>query len=244
MRSLSSLDLGEAAPATRNFPVFDHTRRISAARERERKGLAPPAARCSAQIVPPWASTSPRAIARPRPAPPFACRAESSRQKRSNIRRAASGVRPFPVSSTVTRTWSGAGASVTATVPSDGVLRSALVSRLRRTRSTSSGAQRASGRPSSTIRSRGRYGRALRPRSRARTIRRGRKGTLLELAGEGACVDARELEEVVDETGQAPRLILEGRRYSVGVARPSSIASSIAAIEATGARRSRLRGRD
>ncbi len=59
--------------------------------------LAPPPTRFSAHIRPPWCSTSPRAIASPRPAPPVRrWRASSSRQNRSNMRCSASGVSPVP----------------------------------------------------------------------------------------------------------------------------------------------------
>ena len=115
------------------------------------------------------------------------------------------------MSSTVTRTWSGAVASVTATVPSDGVWWRAFVSRFSRTRSTSAGAQRASGTLSSTLLSsvtlRARAS-ASKPRTHDSTMRGERD--LLQLVDERACVDAGELEEIVDEDGQAPRLILQG----------------------------------
>src|SRR6185437_513529 len=77
--------------------VRDEVQEVSQA-GRVNETLAPPWARFSAQIVPPWASTSPRAIASPSPLPPPE-RARSARQKRSNIRPAASGGRPEPVSS-------------------------------------------------------------------------------------------------------------------------------------------------
>ncbi len=89
----------------------------------------PPSGRLSAQIRPPCASTRPRAIASPRPAPPLV-RAPSSRQKRSNIRLAVSGVSPSPVSSTTIRTSSVSDWAWTATAPSLGVCRTAFASRL------------------------------------------------------------------------------------------------------------------
>ncbi len=52
---------------------------------RVKQTRAPPPSRSSAQILPPWASTRPRAIASPRPAPRVE-REGSPRQKRSNIR--------------------------------------------------------------------------------------------------------------------------------------------------------------
>ena len=88
-------------------------RRPERLRERQREGDPRAAGGApSAQMRPPWASTRPRAIARPSPAPPV--RAGSLRQKRSNIRRAASGVMPLPVSSTLTVTWSPAASTSTA----------------------------------------------------------------------------------------------------------------------------------
>ena len=56
---------------------------------RVKETRAPPVAAPSAQMRPPWASTRPRAIARPRPVPPL--RAGSLRQKRSNMRRGGLG---------------------------------------------------------------------------------------------------------------------------------------------------------
>ena len=76
----------------------------------------PPSCRRSAQIRPPWAYTSPRAIASPSPAP-LPERARSPRQKRSNIARSAPGSRPRPVSSTDTRTCVRSGTTTTATEP-------------------------------------------------------------------------------------------------------------------------------
>ena len=76
-------------------------------------------------------------------------RAGSLRQKRSNMRRSASSPSPSPVSSTVTRTASTSGATRTATAPSEGVCRSAFTRRLSSTRSTLSGANRATA-PGST----------------------------------------------------------------------------------------------
>ena len=174
--------------------------------------MAPPVARCSAQIVPPWASTSPRAIARPRPAPPFACRAESSRQKRSNIRRVASGVRPSPVSSTVTRTWSVRRGERDGDRP----VRGCVAERVRE--QVEQDALDLLGRAT-------RLGDAVVDRSLERDVAGARFGLeaadarldergerdLLELVDERAGVDAGELEEVVDENRQAPRLILQGR---------------------------------
>ena len=68
----------------------------------------------SAQILPPWASTSPRAIASPRPAPPPSERALalSAFQKPSKIWLPAGS--PSPVSSTAICTLSSAGPTITA----------------------------------------------------------------------------------------------------------------------------------
>ena len=53
-------------------------------------------------------------------------------------------------------------------------------------------------------------------------------------------VDARELEEVVDEAAERAHLFAHRRQVALGLAMPSSSASSIACIEASGVRRSWL----
>ena len=145
------------------------------------------------------------------------------------------------MSSTVTRTWSGAVASRTATVPSDGVWRSAFVSRLSRTRSTCSGAQRARDPSPRPPFSSATFARAPRPRSRGRTTRRAaraRRAGARARARPRRCARARTGRRR-DSAGASPDPgAARGTRS--GSARPSSIASSIAAIEATGVRRSWL----
>ena len=62
----------------------------------------------------------------------------------------------------------------------------------------------------------------------------------MQLECEHAGVDARELEEVVDEEREARTCSRRTGRYSAGSPRPSSSASSIACMLASGVRRSWL----
>ena len=178
---------------------------------------APPCGRFSAQIRPPCASTRPRAIARPRPGAAAAARAvgapEALEHPRRRLRR-----QPFagvldaqehdPPSRRSTRT---------ATEPSDGVCRSAFVSRLKRTRSNLSGASRAS-----TPRRRRRRLSAT-PRASASGCEEPQRGVderrdrhLLQLERERAGVDPRQLEQVVDERRERPHLLAQRRQVVVG----------------------------
>ena len=96
---------------------------------------APPSARFSAQIVPPCASTRPRAIANPRPAPASWDRCVGcllSRNGRRSVAPAAG--EPFAAVSTVTGCLRRP-ARRDSDAPSEGVWRNAFVRRLRRTRS-------------------------------------------------------------------------------------------------------------
>jgi hypothetical protein len=155
-------------------------------------------------------------MASPSPAPPFSReRARSPRQKRSKTRGAPSDGIPSPVSSTLTRTSSPSCSTTTATEPSDGVCRSAFVSRLKRTRSTLSGAD--DRRVAVEL---GAQGYAARIRLGLEAAQRGLhepgKGSLPELERERAGVDSRELEEVVDEETQRAHLFAQGRQVAVG----------------------------
>ena len=171
-------------------------------------------------------------------------RAESPRQNRSNIRCAASGADALAV--VLDRHPNVVAASrraTTATVPSDGVWRSAFVSRLSRTRSTCSGAQRAGG-TASCLRA-ARAGRSCVRASASNPLRHdstsGASCDGADLERERAGVDAGELEEVVDEHCRAGAPARgAGRGTRPGSARPSSIASSMAVIDAIGVRRSWL----
>ena len=63
----------------------------------------------------------------------------------------------------------------------------------------------------------------------------------LQLVGERTRIDARQLEEIVDEDAEPARVLLQRAPGTPrAVASPSSIASSIARIDATGVRRSWL----
>ena len=86
-----------------------------------------------------------------------------------------------------------------------------------------------------------RFARASASRPRTHDVIERVEVGVVQLKREDAGVDARELEEVVDERSTAfePGRLSAGR-YSSGSASPSSIASSIACIEASGVRRSWL----
>ena len=146
---------------------------------------------------PPCASTRPRAIASPRPAPRDVRAGRRARSGRTSSR--GLGGRPSPVSSTLTRTSAARGSTTTATAPSDGVCRRAFVRRFRSTRSTLSGAQRVGRRSSICVSSLICLAAASASTPR-RTTRRGRRrGRVTDLERERAGVDARELEQIVDE---------------------------------------------
>ena len=77
--------------------------------------------------------------------------------------------------------------------------------------------------------------------SRSAESTRPATGSLLQLERQRAGVDPRQLEQVVDEQRERPHLLAQRRQVVVRlVARPSSIASIIACIEASGVRRSWL----
>ena len=108
------------------------------------------------------------------------------------------------------------------------------------TRSTLSGAKRALSSASTSASSR-----TCRLRASASTLAKATRDDgcdrkPVQLERERACVDSSELEEVVDEQRQRPYLLRSTGTYSSGPARPSSIASSIACMFASGVRRSWL----
>ena len=126
---------------------------------------------------------------------------------------------PSPVSSTLTRTSRRARTSTsTATEPSAGVWRRAFVSRLSSTRSRWSGAQRTGGQRLGQRATRGgrRGPRRLGLHAAQAALDQPAELRLAQLEGQRAGVDARELEQVVDEAAEAPR---PGRASRAGSAR-------------------------
>ena len=84
------------------------------------------------------------------------------------------------------------------------------MSRLSSTRSTCSGAQRASGTDSSSRSlERDVAGACFGLEAAYARLDERCERDLLELVQERACVDAGELEEIVDEDGETPRLVLQ-----------------------------------
>ena len=175
---------------------------------------APPCSRFSAQMRPPWASTMPRAIARPRPVPDVAAGAVGApeavehalgRVRRRGPRRCPRRARARPSSRCSTQT---------ATEPSDGVWRSAFVSRLKSTRSIFAGRDERRGlaverRPTSSILPRRRLG-LEEPQRRVDEVRRPTSAA--------ARASARRSRSARARTGRrrAPRASAPGRASSAG----------------------------
>ena len=203
--------------------------------------LAPPSPRFSAQIRPPWCSTSPWAIASPSPAPPVrrcALRRRARTDRTSAAAPAATTRSRCPRQSRrppARRPASGDDRDR----PSDGVWRSALVSRFRSTRSTLLGAQRTSGRRVDTgfEPDVSRHCLGLKAAEAPLDHRMQRR---LAVGRDGVGVELGELEEVVDQHRHGPHLVVDRRHVVLGRHQPSSTASSIACRAASGVRRSWL----
>ena len=180
---------------------------------------APPPARDSAQIVPPWASTRPRAIARPRPAPPPSDRVRASSDFQNGRRRAA--------------LRRGRGRLRCPRPRSRCRVRSARRRPPRRRRSVCVGErssvgssararpcrvrQRSSVSPDRLLPRAGRCGRVPVRRRRAGMSRRPREAAPAAAAALRPRVDARELEEIVDQQRESANLFADGRE---GTRRP------------------------
>ena len=144
------------------------------------------------------------------------------------------------MSSTLTCTSWSTCSTRTATEPSEGVCRNAFVRRLSSTRSIFSGAKRA---VPSSVDARGELdaspSRIGLDAAQARLDDR-LESAARELEGERTRVDACQLEKVVDERARAPAPAPERGKARRGSTRPSSSASSIACMLASGVRRSWL----